>query len=120
VTVDLPQVEGATCAAARAVHVEPWRAGNQRRTDRGRPKHLAPGGELFVPAVYNALRFGTRSAISFLPLGVDGNVEPARPDAHGEVRYRGGAQGDHVFPRNQTRNRFAIRFTLTFRPPDIA
>ena len=85
VTVDLPQVEGATCAAARAVHVEPWRAGNQRRTDRGRPKHLAPGGELFVPAVYNTLRFGTRGTVSGLLLGLEGNVEPARPDPHGGI-----------------------------------
>jgi hypothetical protein len=78
VTVDLPQIERAARAAAGAVDVEPWRAGNQRRTDRWRPEHLAASGEPFVPAVYNALRFGTRSTVSRLPLGVDADVEPAR------------------------------------------
>jgi hypothetical protein len=41
--------------------------------------------ELFVPAVYNALRLGTRGTVSFLPLGVDADVEPARPDPHGGI-----------------------------------
>jgi hypothetical protein len=58
VTVDLPQ----------------RRAGNQRH--RRRPEHLAASGELFVPAVYNALRLGTRSMVSRLPLGVDADVSP--------------------------------------------
>ncbi len=43
-----------------------WCAGNQRRPDRGRPQHLTAGGEPFVPAIYNALRLGTRSTVSRL------------------------------------------------------
>jgi hypothetical protein len=60
-------------------------AGNQRGTDRWRPEHLAASGELFVPAVYNALRFGTHGSVSRSLPGIDTDVEPARPDPRGGI-----------------------------------
>src|SRR5712671_3633608 len=53
--------------------------------DRWRPQHLTASGELFVPAVYNTPRLGTRSTVSFLPPAVDADVEPARLDPHGGI-----------------------------------
>jgi hypothetical protein len=57
-------------AAAGAVHVEPWRPGDQRRPDRRRPQHVPAGGKLFIPPIDNGLRLGARGGIGDLPLGV--------------------------------------------------
>src|SRR5271170_2906687 len=77
--VDGSQVDSPARAAAGAVHVEPWRSGDQRRPDRWRPQHVSAGGKLLIPAIDDGLRLGARSGIGHLPLGLDIDVEPARP-----------------------------------------
>ena len=54
------EIDGAACVAAWAVHVEPWRSGDQRRPDRGRPQHIPAKGELIVPALDDGLGLGAR------------------------------------------------------------
>jgi hypothetical protein len=42
--VDRSKVDGRAGAAAWAVHIEPWRAGEERSPDRRRPQHIPAGG----------------------------------------------------------------------------
>src|SRR5271170_5526056 len=58
-----------------------------RTRQLGSALHIAAGGELPVPAIDNALRLGAYDCVGGLPLGVDADVEPARPNAHGR-NYR--------------------------------
>jgi hypothetical protein len=51
-----PKIDRAACAAAWAVQVEPWHAGEHRRPDCRRPQHLAAAGELFIPSLDDGLR----------------------------------------------------------------
>jgi hypothetical protein len=58
------------------------RRSDQRGPDRRRPKHVAAGGKLLVPALDDALCLGARGDVGNLPLGSHGNIEAPRPHAH--------------------------------------
>jgi hypothetical protein len=62
-------------AAARAEHVKPWRAGEQRRPDRGRPQHVAAEGKLIVPSLDDGFGLGAPSLVSGIALEARLHVE---------------------------------------------
>jgi len=79
-------------AAARAERVEPGRPCDQRGPDRRRPQHVPAGDKLLIPALDDGLRLGARGGVGNLPLGLDANVEPARPDPYRRSIGRDGPQ----------------------------
>jgi hypothetical protein len=85
VTVDRPQINRPARAASRAEHVEPRRPCDQRGPDRRRPPQVPAGGQLPIPAFDDGLRLGARGSIGNLPLGIGGNVQAPRPNAHAAV-----------------------------------
>jgi hypothetical protein len=80
--VERAQIDGAAGPAAGAKDVEPWRACEQRGPDRGRPKHIAPGGEAPIPSVDYGLGFLARGAVRLQVGGASLDVQTSCPDAH--------------------------------------
>jgi hypothetical protein len=78
VPIDGPKIDGFAGAAARTEHIEPWRAGEQRRPDRGRPQHVPAEGKLVIPSLDHGFRLGAHRP------GL--HVESARPNSHGRPR----------------------------------
>jgi hypothetical protein len=98
VTVDLPQVDCAARAAARAEHIEPGRPGNQRGPDRRRPQDVPAGEKLLIPPLDDGLRLGARGSIGNLPLG----VEAPRPHAHAAVSPKSREAAKHRCRRRES------------------
>jgi hypothetical protein len=76
----VPQVDSPARAAARAMHVEPRHVGDQRGSDRWRPKHVPTEGELIVPSLDDA-SISARAALSAVSR-LAPYVETPRPNAH--------------------------------------
>ena len=84
-TINLPKINCPARAAARAEHIEPRRPCDQRGPDRRRPQDVPVGDKMLIPASDDGLRLGARGRIGNLPLGIGGNVEAPRPNAHAAV-----------------------------------
>jgi hypothetical protein len=76
------EIDGFAGAAARTEHVEPRRAGEQRRPDRRRPQHVAAKGKLFIPALDDDFSLGARGLVSGVAHGAGFDVQPPRPNPH--------------------------------------
>jgi hypothetical protein len=88
VAVERPQIDRSACAAARAEDIQPWRSGDERGTDGGRPQHVAAGGQASVPAVDDELRLEASCPVRFELGGTGLDVEPARLATPGNSPWR--------------------------------
>jgi ATP dependent DNA ligase-like protein len=87
--VDRAEIDRLAGAAAGAEHVEPWRAGEQRRPDGRRPKHVPAKGKLIIPALDDRLGFGARCLVGGIAPEARLHVEAPRPNPHDGPRFVG-------------------------------
>ena len=62
-TIHGPEIDRPAGAAARTEDVEPWRSGDERGADGGRPHHVAASGQAPIPAVDDERDLEARVAI---------------------------------------------------------
>jgi hypothetical protein len=60
-TVDGANIDGTTCPATRAIHIQPWHPGDGPSTNCRRPPHVAPCSEVLIPPFDDTARISPRS-----------------------------------------------------------